>query len=585
MYAVVKCVSRVSQNCGACLLVRTARYCKPVARPSANISRLLSSKKLPPRSSLFIRRNSSTASDAMEVIACKVGDLKNGEMKEVEFGDIGKALLIKENDQFTAIGDKCTHHNAPLVKGIVHNGRVRCPWHGACFNAKTGDIEDFPGLDSLPRYEVLVRGSDVIVKAEKQQLMNNRRQKAMVIKKDAKGPGIVIIGGGAASVTCAESLRQNSYSGKITILTMEKHPPYNRTKLSKSMDVTAESIYLRPPEFYEKYGIDVQCKSEVTKLNSAGRSVTLANGNTIEYEQLLIATGGKPRTLPIPGWGLNNVHVLRNPTDANTIASKSVGKRVVVVGASFIGMEVASFLAKGAKSVAICEYFGAPFERVLGAKVGKVFQSMHEDSGIKFYMNASVTELLGEGGNVKKVVLKDGTAIEADIVVAGVGVVPVTDFLKESDVKVDERGFVPVDRHLRTNVPGVYAAGDIVIFPLKMRNWEPANVQHWQMAHYHGNLIGKNMAAKDKSNLLEADSVPFFWTNIQPGKNVRYTGYSFGYDDVVIEGSLEEKKFVAYYCKGDEVVAVATYMCDPKASAIAERWYCGEKILKSGLPA
>nr|XP_039266957.1 apoptosis-inducing factor 3-like [Styela clava] len=553
-----------------------AKFARSINRDFIPVHRLLS----PISNAQYIARKMASGNDVLQVTACKVQDMKNGEMREIEFDNLGKVLLIKDSDKFSAVSHKCTHYGAPLIKGVLSKGRVRCPWHGACFNTKTGDIEDFPGLDSLQSFDVFVQGNDVIVKAQKCALSSPKRQKHMIGRQDDEGHGVVIVGGGAAAQTCAESLRQQSFGGKITILTRESHPPYDRPKLSKSLDVKADSIYLRDKGFYEKYGIEILYEHEVTNVDSSSKSVGLSNGKSVVYDQLLLASGANPRTLPIPGWELGNVHILRTPDDANTIFNKANNKNVVLIGASFIGMEVASSLVGNAASVTVCEFFEAPFQTALGIKVGKVMQSLHEERGIKFFMNASVTELRGEGGVVKQAVLKDGTVIDADIVIAGVGVVPSTTYLKGSGIKTDNRGFVPVDKYLQTNIPNIYAAGDITVFPLKMLNWQPANVQHWQMAHHHGNVVGKNMVVERST---EVNSVPFFWSALAPGKNIRYTGYGMGYDDIVIKGSMEDRKFCAYYCKGDEVVALATFMSDPKASQTAEDWYNGIRIKKSDI--
>ena len=163
-----------------------------------------------------------------EVFACNVNDMKDGEMKEVDIGDT-RALLIRDQGNFSAIGHKCTHYGAPLVKGVLKNGYVRCPWHGACFNIATGDIEDFPGLDCVPKHEVYVKdGNKVMIKALQSSLKSHKRVKKMVESFDENGKHFLIIGGGPTSVTCAETLRQNGFTGKITIASMDSHLPYDR---------------------------------------------------------------------------------------------------------------------------------------------------------------------------------------------------------------------------------------------------------------------------------------------------------------------------------------------------------------------
>uniref|UniRef100_H2Z8R6 Rieske domain-containing protein n=1 Tax=Ciona savignyi TaxID=51511 RepID=H2Z8R6_CIOSA len=376
------------------------------------------------------------------------------EMREISVGD-GKALLVRHQGEYSAIGHKCTHYGAPLVKGALRDGRVRCPWHGACFNVKTGDIEDFPGLDCVPKHDIVIQDGDkVVIKACKSALATHKRYKPM------DGLHVVIIGGGPASVTCAETLRQKSFMGKITILSADRCLPYDRTKLSKAMDVKPDAIFLRPQEFYDAVNIKIINNMRATDVNTESQVVTCEAGESFKFDKLMIATGnfkraliyklslsfntiqqifqnhlycvhliqtnplypgGRPRTLPIPGWDLKNVFVLRTPDDANAIAKMAKDKKVVICGASFIGMEVAASLVSKAASVSVCEFFSVPFERVLGREVGLFLQKLHESKGVKFFMNASMVELKGEEGAVSKAVLKDGSELEADLVIAGVG--------------------------------------------------------------------------------------------------------------------------------------------------------------------
>lgn len=165
-----------------------------------------------------------------EVFACNVNDMKDGEMKEIDIGET-RALLVKDKGNFSAIGHKCTHYGAPLVKGVFKDGYVRCPWHGACFNTQTGDIEDFPGLDCVPKHEVYIKnGNEVIVKALQSDLKSHKRAKKLIKILDKNGKHFLIVGGGPTSVTCAETLRQNGFTGKITIASMDSHLPYDRYK-------------------------------------------------------------------------------------------------------------------------------------------------------------------------------------------------------------------------------------------------------------------------------------------------------------------------------------------------------------------
>lgn len=515
------------------------------------------------------------ATEKVEAVVCNADELKSGEMKEVDVGGVGTALLVREGENYYAIGPKCSHYGAPLAKGVLCNGRVRCPWHGACFNVKNGDIEEFPGLDSVPSYKVEVANGKVKIQADKASLSNTKRQRSMC-KAAAGNKNVLIIGGGPASVACAETLRQEGFQGPITICTKDKYIPYDRIKLSKAMDIKPEAIALRTADFYKSNDITVKTDSEVKSVDTSSKSVKFADGSSAKYDSLMIATGGQPRVLPIQGVDLENVFSLRTPDDANKIAQAANGKNVVIIGSSFIGMEVAAYLADKAKSLSVVDIIKVPFQLALGEKVGGVLQKMHEEKGVKFHFEAGIKEFIGTNGKLTEAVLSTGTRIPADVAILGVGVVPATSFLKDSGISMTDRGFVPVNENMATNQADVYAAGDIVEFPLFSVGGKNVNIQHWQMAHAHGrnaaySIIGKKQPIR---------SVPYFWT-VMYGKSVRYTGYGPGYDDVIVHGDLDDQKFVAFYTKGEEVVAVASLNFDPIVSQAAEMFQAGKKISKA----
>lgn len=509
-----------------------------------------------------------------EVVAGKVADFNNGQMKKIDVGE-ESVLLVKENDQFFAVGNKCSHYGAPLSNGAYCEGVVRCPWHGACFNVKNGDIEDYPGLDSLHKFEVKVCGDDVIIKIDLELLKSFRRTKTMIKKSSGKSRTVLIIGGGPASVVCAETLRQEGFAGSIVLLSQETHLPYDRIKLSKAMHMNPKEIALRSEEFYKSSDIELMLGEKVNGVCANDKSITLASGRRLNYDKLVLATGGMPRRLPIPGCDLTNVHMLRTPKDANAIISSAEGKNVVIIGSSFIGMEVASSLAAKAKSVSVVDLVLYPFQMTLGEKLGGFMQKLHESNGVKFHFETSVKEFIGENGQVKEAVLANGTVLPADVCVMGVGVVPATEFVKNSGLSMTQRGFITVNKKMETNLPDIYAAGDIVEFPLSIAANQQSNVQHWQMAHMHGRIAGLNIAGKP----TDINSVPYFWT-VQFGKSVRYTGYGVGYDDVIVHGNVDNGKFLAYYTKGENVIAAASLGWDPIVSQVAQLFNKGGSISK-----
>ncbi|KAH9524284.1 Apoptosis-inducing factor 3 [Bulinus truncatus] len=513
-------------------------------------------------------------SDMAEVIAGEVDDFKDGDLKEVEIGE-QKVLLVKEDGHFYAIGNKCSHYGAPLNKGAYCKGIVRCPWHGACFNIKTGDIEDFPGLDSVPKFPVEIRDGKVVVKADPAALASAKRVKPMVRKSSDNNKTVVLVGGGPASLVCAETLRQKGYTGRIVLVSKENCLPYDRIKLSKAMSIKPEEIALRNQQFYDDHDIELFLSKEVIRVAPEDKEIQLNDGFHMKYDTLLIATGGQPRQLPIPGSDLKNVYSLRTPQDANSIAENAQGKNVVIMGSSFIGMEVAAFLADKAASVSVVDLVRVPFQLTLGEELGTHMKQMHEGKGVKFYFETSVKEFNGEDGVLTEAVLANGTVLPADVCVMGVGVVPATGFLKESGLELTPRGFVSVNKNMKTNLPDIYAAGDIVEFPLFTAGDQQVNIQHWQMAQQHGRIAGLSIAGKPQ----DIRSVPYFWT-VQYGKSIRYTGYAYGYDNIVLHGDVDDNKFVAYYTKNDKVVAVASLGWDPIVSQAAELMSKGGTIDK-----
>uniref|UniRef100_A0A8C3HCY6 AIF family member 3 n=1 Tax=Chrysemys picta bellii TaxID=8478 RepID=A0A8C3HCY6_CHRPI len=493
--------------------------------------------------------------DVVEASVCHVKDLENGQMREVDLG-CGKALLIKENGDYYAMGHKCPHYGAPLVKGVLSKGRVRCPWHGACFSIGTGDIEDFPGLDSLPKFQVKIEKEKVYIRASKQALLTQRRTKVMakcisLSNYNISSTNVLIIGAGAAGLVCAETLRQEGFSDRIVMCTMDRHLPYDRPKLSKSMDSHLDQITLRPKEFFRTNDIEVLTETQVAAVDIKNKIAVFKDGFKMDYNKLLIATGNTPKALSCKGKEVENVFNIRTPEDANRVVKLASSKNAVIVGASFLGMEVAAYLTEKAHSVSVVELEEVPFKKFFGEKVGQALMKL------------------------KEVVLKSGKVLRADVCVIGIGASPATGFLKQSGINIDSKGFIVVNKMMQTNIPGVFAAGDAVTFPLALRNNKKVNIPHWQMAHMHGRIAALNMLAHG----TEISTVPYLWTAVF-GKSLRYAGHGEGFDDVVFQGDLDELKFVAFYTKNEEVIAVASMNYDPIVSKVAEVMASGRAIRK-----
>lgn len=505
-------------------------------------------------------------------------DLKNGEKQEAEVEGIenGKVLLVKVRDQVHATSANCTHYGAPLKLGVVTGeGRLTCPWHGACFNIATGDVEDAPALDPLSKYEIVQKDGAVYIKGEEATIKANRR--ILNVRCSAKSSEkVLVIGGGSGTIGTIEGLRGGGYTGHITVLSKEGYRPIDRTKLSKALMADVSKIAWRSQDFYKESSIDI-IEDEVFKVDFAAKTVSTTSGTTYDYTKLVLATGGTPRWLPLSGLkgDLGNVFVLRTIPDTQGIlkAVEDNGKKIVIVGSSFIGMEVANCLASMKNDVTVVGMEKAPMERVMGAEVGEIFRRLLEKNGVKFYMEASVdkaTPSNSDASKVSAVHLKDGTVLEADLVIEGVGVAPATEYLKGNEgVQLEKDGSLRVDEFFAVEgLTDVYAIGDIATYPYygPGGDGKPIRIEHWNVAQNSGRAVANaitNPGAKPKP------FIPVFWSAL--GSQLRYCGNTVrGYDDIVITGEPEKPSFVAYYTQGETVVAVASMMKDPYMSQSAE---------------
>ncbi|XP_030638940.1 apoptosis-inducing factor 3 [Chanos chanos] len=506
---------------------------------------------------------------------CGVEDLKDGEMMEVNVGD-HTVLLARCGGEYTAIGNQCTHYGAPLSRGAISGNRVRCPWHGSCFNVKTGDLEEYPGMDCLPCHKVKIKNKTVYVSVNKKLARQGKRIKEMGTRVSGVLHTVLLLGGGSASLVCAETLRQEKYGGRIIMVTRDDLLPYDKTRLSKVMSVQSDTILLRRMEFFHQYDIEVWLRKEALSLNTEKKTVTFNDGLTQCYDQLLIATGCRAKELDCPGAHLENILMLETPEDARRIHYSCIGCQIVIVGTSFVGMEVASYMTDKAIGITVIGSTELPYQRTLGPEIGKLTMKMLEEKGVKFYMNDSVTEIRGENGKVKEIVLKSGVTVPANVLIVGIGVIPNSEFLKGSPIALEPKNYVIVDKYMRTNVTDVYCAGDVTSFPLKMAKDHRVSIGHWQLSQAHGKVAAMNMLHKE----VELNTAPFYWT-VLLGKTIRYTGYGEGYTELVVKGKLEDLKFLAFYIKNNEVVAAAGLNFDPAVSVVAERFAMGKVITKS----
>ncbi|WVF70484.1 hypothetical protein IAT40_005274 [Kwoniella sp. CBS 6097] len=505
-------------------------------------------------------------------------ELQDGQMKTVEFGE-GKVLLSKIKGKIYATSAFCTHYGAPLEKGVLsHDGRVVCPWHGACFNVCTGDIEDAPGLDSLWNFSATVNNGQIVVSANQKEVKSKvgrivpkARTKSAEKKQDSKVETVVIVGGGSGGIHTVESLRMNKFAGDIVLISEEPYAPIDRTKMSKALVDNAEKLQWRKPEeLKDDFGVEFHPGTSVTKVDTSAQTVTTSSGATHNYDHLVLAPGGKPKKIPIDGADLEGVLTLRSVQDTKKITSAiSKESDIVLIGTSFISMEAASaILKKEPKSVTLVGMDETPFEKILGKDIGNAIMENMKKQGIKFYMKAEIEKLSpaeSNGSHVGAVHVKGQDPIPANLVIMGTGVAPATDFLKDV-FKLEEDGGVKVDEYLRIQgYKNVYAIGDIahyVQYPDKL----PRRVEHWNVAGNHGREAAHNITHPD--DLVAYTKVPIFWSSI--GKGLRYLGTGAGFDDSWTDGNIDELKFATYQAKNGKVTAVATMQRDPIVSKANE---------------
>ncbi|MEP7097773.1 MAG: FAD-dependent oxidoreductase [Dokdonella sp.] len=442
-----------------------------------------------------------------------------------------------------AIGATCTHYGAPLSDGLLVGDTIRCPWHHACFSLRSGEALRAPALDAVACWRVERRDGRVFVTGK-------HEAKATVARSaDADMPNsIVIVGGGAAGNAAAEMLRREGYGGKITMLSADDSLPCDRPNLSKGYLAGSASDLsnpLRSQAFYREHDIDVKLGARVVAIDTTNRSVQLEDGSRHGYDALLLATGADPVRLEVPGADLPHVHYLRTWADSRAlVASAMSSQRAVVIGASFIGLEVASSLRARNIEVHVVGPEARPMEKILGRETGEFIRRLHESHGVIFHLGTTAINMDENG-----VTLKNGEKLQADLVVVGIGVRPAISLAEQSGLAVD-RG-VTVDEYLETSVPGIFAAGDIARWPDRLTG-ERIRVEHWVVAERQGQVAARNMLGRR----VRFDAVPFFWTE-QYDFGLAYVGHAERFDQVEFDGELDQQDCTITYARGGKKLAVA----------------------------
>jgi NADPH-dependent 2,4-dienoyl-CoA reductase/sulfur reductase-like enzyme/nitrite reductase/ring-hydroxylating ferredoxin subunit len=460
-------------------------------------------------------------------------------------------VLARRGEEFFAVGAFCTHYGGPLAKGLVVGDELRCPLHHACFSLRTGEPMCPPAFDAIPSWRVERMGQSVFVR---EKLPAPVRKQAVASKTLPEPPAsVLIIGGGGAGLAAADTLQREGYDGPVTIISADDSAPYDRPNLSKDyLAGTAPDDWLplRSPDYYADRHIDLILKSRASSLDVRRKRVQVENGKTYEFGALLLGAGADPVELPMPGASDSQVYYLRTLADSHALIHKAESaKQVVIVGASFIGLEVAASLRARNIGVHVVGVEQQPLERVLGAELGQFVRELHEAHGVVFHLGQTFTRFDG-----RKATLSGGTSLDADFLVFGVGVRPSLALAEQAGLRID-RGIV-VDEYLKTSASGIFAAGDVARYPSPFSG-ELIRIEHWVVAERQGQVAARNMLGRREP----FRAVPFFWTR-QYGISVKYVGHAEKWDAIEVNGSLEARDCTVRYRLGGRTLAVATISRD-----------------------
>ena len=479
-----------------------------------------------------------------------LSDVPDGGMIGGHVGD-DAVLLARRGHELFAIGATCSHYGGPLAEGLIVDDTLRCPWHHACFSLRTGEAIAAPAFNAMPRFRVESRDGKAFVREKIEETARPRPARPQPAM--AQGGRIVIVGGGAAGFAAAEMLRREGFTGSLIMLSADESAPYDRPNCSKDYlagNAPEDWMPLRPPDYYSEQSIDLRLRSQVTGIDPGTRQVTLTTGESFPFDKLLLATGAEPIRLDIPGADQPHVHVLRTLAHARAIISRAKQARhAVVIGASFIGLEVAASLRAREIEVHVVAPEHRPLERILGREYGDFIRRIHEEHGVVFHLGETATAV--DGNSVR---LKGGSTLQADLVVVGIGVRPRIDLAERAGLKID-RGVI-VNEYLETSAPGIFAAGDIARWP-DPHTGENLRIEHWVVAERQGQAAARNMLDQ-RQRFCE---VPFFWSQ-HYDVPINYIGHAEKWDRLDIEGDINGRDCLVRYRRNGRVLAVASIFRD-----------------------
>lgn len=522
----------------------------------------------------------------------RVDDIKDNEMREVvvDAASLTRVLLVKQHGRISAIGAKCPHYGAPLIDGVLGDGRIRCPWHGACFNIESGDIEDFPGVNGLSHHEcrvehgtatIRVRKSDLVASEKLRKTRKKQQQQITTSEGSRRGSGMyVIIGGGPAALTCAETLRMNNFNGRILMICKENHLPYDRMSLSKTMSTPSEQLELRTRPFFDRNGIELFLDTEALALDTLNKEISLSTGPKLIYDKLFLATGSRAKTMShIVGHQLSNIFTLRSMDDAHRIdETVKASSRVIVIGSSFIALETAAYCCEKGASVVVMGRSSVPLVDMFGEAIGRRIMKLFIEKNVEFVMNANIGSFvsINQENQFSGVKLENGELIRGDVCIVGIGSQLNTDFLHDSELAINADGSLDTDAYLLTSAEDVWAGGDIANAPILGNRNTLATVGHFATAQYHGKVAALNMLGHPK----RLQTVPYFSTEFF-GKTFTYTGFGRVHE-IFVEGDLEQLNFVGFYFDEEGfIVAMASCQPDKSVAEFAEKLHEGRRYHKS----
>jgi NADPH-dependent 2,4-dienoyl-CoA reductase/sulfur reductase-like enzyme/nitrite reductase/ring-hydroxylating ferredoxin subunit len=500
-----------------------------------------------------------------------LADLEEARPRRVKVGDT-PIVLIRAGETVHAYGADCPHAGAPLEEGALCHGRLICPWHKATFDVASGAIVEPPALLPLTRYPVEIDGGNVLVSAHAETRTGIEGEPVAVstrgagATKSATQRVFVIIGAGAAGAAACAALREFGYRERIVLIDDDAHAPYDRTTLSKfvpSGDMKVDDVPpLLPDGFFERHKIE-RLHAHATRLDAKRREIEFDGRPMLRYDAALVATGGTPKMPPLRGSedpALNErLLLLRNRADAARLAGLAAqAKHAVVLGASFVGLEVAASLRKRNLRVTVVSPDSVPFEMQFGAELGRIFMKLHEQNGTELRMRTQIEGV--ETGTPLRVRLSGGDVLDCDFLVVGTGVAPATHFV--TGVAHNDDGGLNVDASMRV-ADNLYAAGDVAAFPYGDNR--RVRIEHWRVAQQHARAAARAMAGGGDPEPL----VPFFWT-YHFERNFNYLGHPQAWDEVVMTGKPDQYEFVALLCKHGYVAGALGCGRDTELAKLAE---------------